>query len=184
MLSLRQMHRIKARCLRRASSGTHLAINLYCQQSYRHNLRHPVCVDTCVREQARHDSSLLRLLARIRKTFFRARRLRQHFEVRHLGCLKFFFVFPNEKRHVLASPKFSLHFPMAIEETAEEPVSRQVALKFCRRYRCRNSVAQSCAIKNPRRKQRGIEDLSLKDLRMRRNKSPAPPVEPPQGAGN
>jgi len=40
------------------------------------------------------------------------------------------------------------------------------------------------SIKNPRRKQRGIEDLSLKDLRTRGNKSPAPPVEPPQGAGN
>jgi hypothetical protein len=38
-------------------------------------------------------------------------------------------------------------------------------------------------IKNPRRKQRGIEDLSLKALRMRGNKSPAPPVVPPQGAG-
>jgi hypothetical protein len=30
--------------------------------------------------------------------------------------------------------------------------------------------------KNPRRKQRGIEDFSLKSLRMRGNKSPVPPV--------
>jgi hypothetical protein len=31
-------------------------------------------------------------------------------------------------------------------------------------------------IKSPRRKQRGIEDFSLKSLRMRGNKSPIPPV--------
>ncbi|MDR2194338.1 MAG: GyrI-like domain-containing protein, partial [Treponema sp.] len=38
-------------------------------------------------------------------------------------------------------------------------------------------------IKNPRRKQRGIEDFSLKYLRMRGNKSPAPPGSRPKGRG-
>jgi hypothetical protein len=37
--------------------------------------------------------------------------------------------------------------------------------------------------KNPRRLRRGIEDFSLKSLRMRRNTSPAPPVLRPRGAG-
>jgi hypothetical protein len=38
-------------------------------------------------------------------------------------------------------------------------------------------------IKNPRSKLRGIEDFSLKYLRMWGNKSPAPPVFRPKGRG-
>jgi len=39
---------------------------------------------------------------------------------------------------------------------------------------------ESLSINNRRAELCGIEDLSLKDLRLRGNKSPAPPVEPPQ----
>jgi hypothetical protein len=38
-------------------------------------------------------------------------------------------------------------------------------------------------IKNPRHEWRGIEDFSLKSLRMRGNNSPAPPVLRPEGRG-
>jgi hypothetical protein len=38
-------------------------------------------------------------------------------------------------------------------------------------------------IKYPAAEQRGIEDFALKSLRMRGNKSPAPPVLRPRGAG-
>jgi hypothetical protein len=44
-------------------------------------------------------------------------------------------------------------------------------------------VKRQFCIKNPRRKQRGIEDFSLKSSRMRVNKSPVPPVLRPKGRG-
>jgi len=45
------------------------------------------------------------------------------------------------------------------------------------------SILHEIEIKNPRRKQRSIEDLYLRALRIRGNISPAPPDEPPQRGG-
>ena len=45
------------------------------------------------------------------------------------------------------------------------------------------SLVKKIEIKNPRLKGRGIEDFSLKYLRMRGNKSPSPPVLRPKGRG-
>jgi hypothetical protein len=47
-----------------------------------------------------------------------------------------------------------------------------------------NAITRRGIIKNLRRKQRGIEDSTLKSLRMRGNKSPAPPgFNRPKGRG-